>query len=401
MLEGLKVVELATFIAGPAAAGMMADWGATVIKVEAPGGDSIRWNRPPAREGGSSPIFEMDNRGKRSIVADFRTPEGCDVIRRLATWADVFITNLRPARAGKSRIDYDSLAALNPRLIYASITGYGLQSPLANASAFDITAFWSSTGLLGQIMPPGGPPTYPPTGMGDHMVGITSALGVMAALWARERTGRGQLVDCSLLRAGSYAAGYDLSEQFRFGKTLPPRKRGMFSAPASPLGWGSPFAAKGDEWFHMYLFQEDEEWPRVLRLFGRPDLAEDPRLATADGRVTHASEIMAAMDQAFAGLTRDEIGAALDAEGIMWSPLHRADTAVRDPANIAAGCFVDVDDGQGGTFRNPAPPLSFPGAESDLKGPVPAPGAHTDEILLQMGYGPDEVAALRRAKAVG
>jgi crotonobetainyl-CoA:carnitine CoA-transferase CaiB-like acyl-CoA transferase len=129
MLEGYKVVEMATYIAGPGAAGMMADWGAEVIKVEAPGGDPIRWNRPPGREGGSSPNFELDNRGKRSIAVDYRRPEGCEVIRRLAAWADVFITSARPKALARAGLDYPALAAVNPGIVYASVTGYGLAAP--------------------------------------------------------------------------------------------------------------------------------------------------------------------------------------------------------------------------------------------------------------------------------
>jgi crotonobetainyl-CoA:carnitine CoA-transferase CaiB-like acyl-CoA transferase len=403
VLKGLKVAELATFVAGPGAAGLMADWGATVIKVEAPGGDPIRWNRPPAREGSSSPSFEFDNRGKRSIVIDIRKSEGRDVMHRLAGWADVFITNLRPGRAAKAGIDYESMSTTNPRLIYASITGYGLQSTMADVASFDKTGFWARSGLLGQIVPPGGYPIRPRPAMGDHCTGIAVALGVMTALWSRAQTGRGQLVDCSLLRTANYVFGYDITEQLQWGRSIPAPRRsaeGLFQSPPSPTGWHYDFVAKNDDWFCISLTQEQEEWPRLFRVAGRPDMSSDERFADVDSRVVYGLELVDNLEKAFLKMDREEIGAGLERENIMWSPIHTAKTAITDPVNISAGCFVEVDDGKSGTFRAPAAPVQFPGAESGNKGPVPSPGQHTDNILAEMGYSAAQIASLRQGKVV-
>lgn len=403
LLEGLKVVEMATFVAGPGAAGLMADWGADVIKVEGPGGDPIRWNRPPGRPGGSSPNFELDNRGKRSIVVDFRKPAGAEVMHRLARWTDVFITSLRPESTAKARIDYASLSAVNARLIYASITGYGLEGPMANVPAYDITAFWSRSGLLGEMIPPGGAPDFPRPAMGDHVTALSTALGVMTALWSRERTGRGQLIESSLLRSGSYAGAYDMAERLRGCRTIPivPRApEGVFMSPVNSAGQTVSFRAAQERWLLLYLANEDDGWPRVFRAVGLADWIGDPRLANAQVRCAHGAELLAALDAAFALLPRDEVGAALDAEGIIWSPIHRADTAMEDPVNQVAGCFVEVDDKAGGTFTAPAPPVRFPGSESPLKGPVPQLGEHTTAILAQLGYSAAEAAALRDTQAV-
>lgn len=394
MLEGFKVVELATYVAGPATAGMMADWGADVIKVEAAGGDPIRWNRPPSFEGGSSPNFEFDNRGKRSIVVDFRKAEGREVMRRLAGWADVFITSLRPGALARAELDYTALSAINPRLVYASITGYGLQGPLADAAAFDVTAFWARSGLAGAMTPQGGIPPSGRPGSGDHVTALSTALGVMTALLARERTGRGQLVESSLLKSGAYLVGYDLAEQLRRGEINPARQRGAEGVVSSQ------FATRGDRWFYVWMTDQDREWPLLFDLAGRPDMARDPRLASAEGRAVHAREIMSALDLAFGERTLETLAAALDRSGMMWSPVQNPRDVVDDPVSQAAGCFVEVEDGAGGTFRAPAPPVRFPAVDTAPKGPVPTPGQHTDVILAQLGYAAAEVAILRDANAV-
>lgn len=396
MLEGVKVVELATYIAGPAAAGLMADWGAQVTKIEAAGGDPIRWNRPPSYEGGSSPNFEFDNRGKRSIVVDYRQPQGREVVWKLAEQADVFITSLRPGALQRAQLDYATLSKINPRLVYASVTGYGLSGPLADAAAFDVTAFWARSGLSGEMTAEGGSPPSGRPGTGDHVTALSTALGVMTALVSRQRTGHGQLVESSLLKSGAYLVGYDLAEQLRQGETIPARLRGAEGVTASQ------FATRSGRWVYVWMAEPDREWPLLCELAGCPDLAADPAVASLEGRAEHARRIMATLDAAFARLSFEDVAAALDRSGMMWSPVQRAAHVIEDPAALDAGCFVEVDDGAGGAFRAPAPPVRFPGAESAApKGPVPTPGQHTDAVLADLGYAAADIAALRGAGAVG
>jgi crotonobetainyl-CoA:carnitine CoA-transferase CaiB-like acyl-CoA transferase len=395
MLEGVKVVELAAYIAGPAAAGMMADWGAEVVKIEAPGGDPIRWNRPPAFEGGSTPNFEFDNRGKRSIVVDYRRPEGHEVIRKLAREADVFITSLRPGALRRAQLDYQSLSAINPRLVYASVTGYGLEGPLADQPAFDVTAFWARSGLLGEMTPVGGSPPTGRPGTGDHATALAAALGVMTALVSRQRTGRGQLVETSLLKAGAYLGGFDIAEQVRRGQTSPAPLRGAEGVTSTQ------FATRSGRWIYVWMADPDRDWSTLCELAGCPALAADPAVASAEGRSLHGRRIMEILDAAFASLDDETTAAALDRSGLMWSPVQRASDVLEDPAAHDAGCFVEVDDGAGGAFRSPAPPVRFPGADhSSPKGAVPTPGQQTDAILRDLGYADAEIAALRTVGAV-
>ncbi len=395
LLDGIKVVEMSAYIAGPATAGMMCDWGAEVIKIEAPGGDAIRWNRPALYEGGWNPTFDQDNRGKRSIVIDYRKPEGAEVIRKLIADCDVFITSLRPRILKKAGLDYDSLAAWKPELIYASVTGYGLQGPAVDTPAFDITAFWARSGLAGMMTPPGGAPPYNRPGMGDHVTAISTTLGVMTALFARTRTGKGQLVESSLLRSGVYMVGYDLVDQDRRGVANPPGDRGRDGK------LSAHFPAKDERWFCIWVHDIVHDWPVIYHAAGRADLAQDPQWLDADWRAANPNAVMDALDTGFRERSREDIGADLEAEGLIWSPVLSGAEVLTDPLVEAAGCFAQMDDGAGGTLRNAAPPVRLPGAERELKGPSFTPGQHTDAILAELGYGADAITAMRTAQAVG
>jgi len=395
MLEGVKVVEMAAYIAGPVAAGMMCDWGADVIKVEAPGGDAIRWNRPALKPGGWNPTFDADNRGKRSIVVDLRKPEGASVLRKLIEGADVFITSLRPRILSRAGFDYESVRAWKPDLIYASVTGYGLTGPFADTPAFDITAFWARSGIAGQMTPATGAPPSGRAGMGDHITGLSTALGVMTALFTRTRTGKGQLVESSLLRTGAHILGYDLSDQIRRGETTPAPHRGHDGRISVH------YRAAAGRWFCIWAHDLAKDWPIIFRAAGRPDLAEDDRMQTPEGRDAHAAEVMAALEAGFAKRELEDIGRDLEAEGLIWSPVLTAGEVLADPAHLAAGNLVEMDDGEGGTMLSPAGPVRFPGAESGRKGASPSPGQHTDAILGELGYGARDIAAMRQAQAVG
>jgi crotonobetainyl-CoA:carnitine CoA-transferase CaiB-like acyl-CoA transferase len=202
-LQGVKVVELGVWVAGPAAGGILADWGADVVKIEPPSGDPGRlFGRMLGIEDGTSPPFEMDNRGKRSIVLDVTTPDGRATMHELLSGADVFLTNVRTAALSRMGVDFESVASDNPRLVYGLITGYGASGPDADRAAYDVAAFWARAGLAHLLTRPGDTPPFQRGGMGDHMAGMTMAGAVCAALVARNHTGKGQLVSTSLYRQG-------------------------------------------------------------------------------------------------------------------------------------------------------------------------------------------------------
>ncbi|MEL6956980.1 MAG: CoA transferase, partial [Pseudomonadota bacterium] len=219
MLEGIKVVEYATYMAAPGCGGILSDWGAEVIKVEPPGGDPIRkFFKTIGTDIADNPVFDFDNRGKRSIIVDTSTHEGQAIVKKMAESADVFLTNVRPGGLERSGLDYESLAAVNPKLVYCSLTGYGLSGPDADRPGFDVASFWSRTGVAALTIPKGQEPFALRTAFGDHTTSMAAAAGICAALVEAGRTGKGRLVEASLLRAGLYALGSDVAIQLFFGR---------------------------------------------------------------------------------------------------------------------------------------------------------------------------------------
>src|SRR3989440_1319116 len=217
-LDGVRVVEVGVWVAGPGAGGILADWGADVIKVEPPEGDPARtFQRMLGGDLPTNPPFELDNRSKRSVVLDLADPIGRAHARDLIETADVFLTNIRVSALQRLELDPDVLLARHERLIYALITGYGLAGPDADRPAYDIAAYWARSGLAAALTPPGAQLPFQRGGMGDHSIGMTAAGMVSAALFARERTGRGDLVSSSLLRQGAYTIGFDVNISLMWG----------------------------------------------------------------------------------------------------------------------------------------------------------------------------------------
>ena len=218
-LHGVKVVELGVWVAGPAATGLMADWGANVIKVEPPTGDPQRavFGALGVADQAGVPPFEIDNRGKKSVVLDLRTDDGLATMHRLLAEADVFVSNVRPAGLARMGLDPGSLTARYPRLVYGLLTGYGSRGPDVDRAGYDVGAFWARSGLAHTLVAPGDNPPGVRSGQGDHTTGLSMCAGVMAALFDRERTGKGRVVETSLLRTGIYTSGWAVGVQLRFG----------------------------------------------------------------------------------------------------------------------------------------------------------------------------------------
>ncbi|WP_165189058.1 CaiB/BaiF CoA transferase family protein [Caulobacter soli] len=394
MLRDLRVIELATYIAAPGAAGIMADWGADVIKIESPDGDPVRgFFDTLGSDQAANPIFELDNRGKRSVVLDIRTPAGRDAAKALVKSADIFLTNVRPAGLARAGLDHDSLKAVNPRLIYCSVTGYGLEGPDADRPAMDIAAFWSRSGVGAITGLKGAEPLPLRTGMGDHVTSLATVSAILAAVHERHRTGVGRLVETSLLRTGVYAIGSDMAVQLRFGKLASTRGRREAIQPLANF-----FQTRDGRWICLLARQGTTDWGRIAAAAGRPDLATDPRFATARLRRENGPELVDILDGAFAAMDYAEAAAALDAGDITWAPWQTPRDLVADPQATAAGCFVETPDGQGATFPAPAGPARFPGAEDGPRGPAPKLGEHTAAVLAEIGWSEDQAGEAAGAR---
>ncbi|RAK62293.1 CaiB/BaiF CoA transferase family protein [Phenylobacterium kunshanense] len=390
LLQGLKVVDFSAYIAGPGAAGIMADWGADVIKVERPGGDNMRHIFADlANDLGSNPTFDLDNRGKRGAVLDITLPEGREALARLAAQADVFLTNVRPASLRKYGLDDQSLRAANPRLVYAVITGYGLEGPEAHLPGFDVTAFWARAGVSYMTAPKGSEPFLRSSGIGDHTTSLATVSAILAALYERERTGEGRLVQTSLLASGIYLIGSDLAVQLKLGRLASIRSR---DNPINAIA--NYFQSQDGRWFVHNPRGSGGGWEKFCEAAGRPDLVTDERFATGKARRQNARELSAELDAAFGALPMDEIARRLDAADLVWAPMQTPSDVAADPQAAAAGAFVEIEDGQGGTYRSPAAPARFPGADVDRRPRAPRLGEHTRQVLAEAGYGEAEIDAM-------
>jgi crotonobetainyl-CoA:carnitine CoA-transferase CaiB-like acyl-CoA transferase len=394
-LVGVRVVELGLWVAGPGAGGLLADWGADVIKIEPPAGD-------PARQfqsmlGGDLPFnppFELDNRGKRSIVVDLSATGGRAVADALIATADVFLTNVRLAGLERLGLDHTTLLSRHPRLIYAAITGYGMDGPERDRAAYDIAAFWARSGLVSLLTRPGEVPPFQRGGMGDHSAAMSAAAAVSAALFARSRTGQGQLVTTSLLRQGMYTIGFDLNVALRLGVPLAVAARDEMGNPAI-----NSYRDHQGRWFWLVGLEGDRHWPDLARAVGQPAWIDDPRFATARARRRHCRELIGLLDEIFATRDREEWGAILDAHDVWWAPVQDTAEVLTDPQAWAAGGFVEVPDGSS-TATMVASPVDFGGAPCAPRSMPPDLGEHTDEVLAEVGYDADGIARLRAEGAV-
>lgn len=396
MLQGIKVVEYATYMAAPGAGCILADWGADVIKVEPPQGDPIRgFFDTIGADVSDNPVFDFDNRGKKSIVVDTTKPEGVEILKKLVAEADVFLTNVRPGGLERSGLDYDSLKAINPTLVYCSLTGYGLTGPDKDSPGFDIASFWSRAGLA-RIFPPKGMDPFPlRTAFGDHVTSIAASSAINAALVQRFRTGKGQLVEASLLRAGLYSVGSDLAIQLFFNRVASTKSRYETNAPIMNF-----FKSKDDRWICIVARQGNADWPKICRVAGIPEFAEDERLATGKGRKIHAEEVVRTLETEFAKYDKAELAERLNAEQIAWAPVQTLAEVADDPQVYAAGGIVETPSRGGGTFKAPGSPARFPGMEEPEKRPSPLMGEHTRETLSTLNFSSDEIDALYESGVV-
>lgn len=390
-LDGIRVIELGVWVAGPAAGGILADWGADVVKIEPPDGDPARTFG--AMLGGDVPFnppFEMDNRSKRSIVIDVTQPAGVELAHELLTDADVFLTNIRIDALERLGLDPDTLRERHPRLVYGIITGWGITGPERDRAAYDIAAFWARSGLAGLLTKPGGEPPFQRGGMGDHGAGMTMASGISAALFARERTGEGQLVSTSLLRHGMYTISFDLNVALRFGVGIGVASRQTMGNPVI-----NSYRDRDDRWFWLVGLDGARHWPDLCRAVGRPEWIDSEAYGTPVGRRDNAGELIAALDEIFATRTREEWGVRFDEEDVWWAPVQTIDEVLADPQAWAGGAFVEVPDGDGAvTMINQ--PVDFAGTPGAPRAMPPELGADTDAILTQLGRDAGSIAALRR-----
>jgi formyl-CoA transferase len=399
VMEGVRVIECAEHTFVPVAATLLADWGADVVKIEraTDGGDTSRHmlilQRPGSRLNG---FFEVANRGKRGLALDLTRPEGREALYRAIPHTDVFITSLRESARKKMGVEPDELMKRNPRLIYARGTGYGLRGPLAAAPGFDHPSSWCRAGsAFAQDARDGTPPPPQPGSVGDLTGGATLAGAICAALFRRERTGKGAIVDHALYGMGAYIMTQGLASASLAGAKpsdpLGPR----------PAGFRHPLVHSyqtKDGRFLQLCFLMDRWFPDLARRLGREDLVSDPRFADERSKLANAEALIDALQAEFAKKTLlewcDEL---VDCEGV-WAPQFRPVEVLNDEQALVNGFVTAVRTHDGGSYLAAATPGQFDERPVGELRAAPAWGQHTREVLREWGLGDAEVAALEQSR---
>jgi crotonobetainyl-CoA:carnitine CoA-transferase CaiB-like acyl-CoA transferase len=393
LFDGLKVIDCASYIAGPCAATVLAEFGAQVVKIEPPGGDPYR-NRATTPASGhvhpSSPNFAMDGRARRSLILDLRQEAGRAVLRRLVAGVDVFITNAPPDVRRKLGVAHDDLAPLNPRLIYASFTGYGEDGPEASKPGFDATAWWARSGMMHLVRAGDtAAPARSLAGMGDHPSGIALYAAIATALYERERTGKGMAVGSSLLANGLWANGCQVQARL-CGETVSVQPE--HDASAHPLR--NHYRCRDDRWLLLSIVPDQRRWEVLVRALASPSL-DDARFASVEGRALHARALTVALDAVFATRERAEWCAALEPTGLVFGIVASMED-LPDEQAVASGALVRF---AGDTLLTVSSPFWVGGQTKVAPRHAPPAGADGDSVLAEAGYAEAEIAALRAARA--
>lgn len=392
ILSGIRVIDCGTYIAGPASTTVMSDFGADVIKIERPAGGDL-WRLFPLLPGTAKSELNwawiLTSRNKRSVALDLSRPQGRDTLIALVKGADVFVTNYQQALLDKFHLTYEELNAVNPRLVFAHITGYGDSGEDAELPAFDALAYWARSGLMTSVTGLDGTPSAPRPGMGDHPTAMALFGAIMLGLFNREHTGRGARVGTSLMASGAWANACDLQAKF-CGATFP--KRGETAHPPNPLVAG--YASRDSKVFLLVQLDPDTEFPRLCRLFGAPEMAESAMFSTNEGRMAHASELHAILQSQFESRDLAEWRKLFRQFDIKWSPLPMTDDVVTDPQMRAAGAIVHLDYPGRDRIETVSSPMFVAGSEKRRPSAAPEVGAHTHEVLREAGFSDAEIDAM-------
>src|SRR5476649_2368267 len=396
IFEGLKVLDCASFIAAPAAATVLADFGAEVIKIEPPvTGDPYRHlpNLPGYPVSPHNYAWMLDSRTKRSLALDLSKPEGQAVLHRLAGGADVFITNFPPAVRARLGLTYEKLAPLNERLIYASFTGYGEKGEEANKPGFDSNAYWARSGLMDMVRADlDTAPARSVAGMGDHPCAMALYGAIVTALYKRERTGKGSHVSSNLMANGVWANGVLAQAKLcgaKFGERRP-RERALNAVT-------NHYQCRDGRWLIISLLNEDRQWPALARCMGREDLVTDPRFATKADRHARSLELIKIFDDIFATKDLAEWRRILDGNGLVFGVVGILDDIPDDKQMLENDVLVPFE---GDAMLTVNSPIWVDGSQKNPPRLPPDLGEHSDEILRQAGYDEATIARLRASGAV-
>ena len=395
VFSGLKVVDLASFIAGPGAAVILSDFGADVIKVEPPTGDGWRvgYKIPPQPRSHDNYPWHLNNRNKRGLALDLKSPHAAEILERLVKCADVLIVNTpHPARK-RLKLAYEDVAQWNPRLIYADLTGYGDKGPDADLPGFDITSYWARSGLLSLTRDAGAPPTLPVSGSGDHATAVTLFSAIVMGLYRRERTGKGSYVTTSLLASGVWACGVFVQAALCDATFFPLHDR---LKPPNPTF--NVYRASDDTWFLIVL--TPDKWQAFATGIGRPDLLSDARFADPAKIVANSPQLTASLDEVFASQPMDHWTEAFDRSHITFGIVRAPSDVIKDPQLQENDIVVPLG-GAGGNLKST---ISSPMQVHDVtKVPAkraPELGEHNEDVLKELGFNAKQIDSFRASGTI-
>lgn len=392
-LAGIKVIEISTFQQGPVAGMRLGDLGADVIKVEPKEGDPARRHMKTIEAEfhvhGYNYYFEHANRNKRGIILDMKKEKGMEIFLKLIDSADVFLNNMSVGAPLRLGIGPDKLLARNPRLIYAQASGWGRKGPIANSLSFDYTGI-ARSGLMMAAGENGTPPCMILPGLGDELGGLMAAWGVTVALFARERTGKGQVVDTSLMGSVVALLGHLMSGTAMLNQVFP-----RFVRAAAGNAMYNHYRCKDDKWLVIAHLDPDRWWPKVCGALGLEILINDPKFNSLDARAANGKELVAIFDQVFAGKTREEWMEILGKHGCIFTPVQDIKDVVEDPQVLANRYMIEVDHPAHGLTRMMGFPWDLSETPASWQRGAPKLGEHTDEVLLESGYSREDLAKFR------
>jgi crotonobetainyl-CoA:carnitine CoA-transferase CaiB-like acyl-CoA transferase len=394
IFSGLKVVDLASFIAGPSAAVILSDFGADVIKVEPPNGDIWRIGHqvPPQPQAKDAYPWHLANRNKRGITLDLKSPSASQVLEKLVKWADVFIVNTpHPARK-KLNLEYDDIVQWNQRLIYADITGFGEKGPDANLPGFDITSYWARSGLLSMTRDAGAPPTWPVAGSGDNATAVGLYSAIVTALYRRERTGKGSYVTTSLLAEGVWSASVSIQAALCDAKFFAPHDR---KNPANAAL--NVYRAADGAWF--VLLVTPDKLGTVAKAIGRIDLLTDPRFSNPANLVANMAQLTAILDELFSAQPMAHWFEVFNAVHVTFGVVREPQEVIKDPQLRANDIVVPLEGAGGKLASTISSPIQVHGVDKVPAKRAPQLGEHNEEVLRELGFSATEIDGLRASGA--
>jgi formyl-CoA transferase len=396
IFSGLKVVDLASFIAGPGAAVILSDFGADVIKVEPPKGELWRIGNkiPPQPFAKDAYQWHLNNRNKRGITLDLKSPDARNVLERLVRWADVLIVNTPHPGREKLKLNYDDVAQWNQRLIYADVTGYGDNGPDTNLPGFDLTAYWSRSGLLSLTRDAGAPPTWPFAGTGDSPTAVGLFSAIVTGLYRRERTGKGSYVTTSLLASGVWSASVAISAALAGAKFAPQHDR---KNPANVAM--NVYKSSDDVWFVLVV--TPDKIPAVLEGIGRPDLLKDPRFSDPKALAANRRQLTAIVDEIFCSQPISHWREVLDKAHIPYGLVRDPQDVIKDPQLQANNIVVPLEGAGENIKLTVSSPIQVHGVAKVAAKRAPDLGEHDDEVLKELGFAANEIEQLRASGVIG